>query len=49
MQSMSICLSVLRYSDVGDVDVLACTVDTGDVSRYTQVGVTMKYFCGCQN
>jgi len=49
MQSMSICWLVLRYSDVGDVDVLVCTVDTGDASRYTQVGGTTKYFCGCQN
>ena len=49
VQSMSICRLVLRYSDVGDVDVLVCTVDTGDASRYTQVGGTAKYLCGCQN
>ena len=30
-----ICWLVLRYSDVGDLDVLVCTVDTGDASRYT--------------
>jgi len=39
---------VLRCSDVGD-DVLVCTVDTGDASRYTQVGGTKKYCCVCQN
>jgi len=49
VQSMSIRWLVLRYSDVGDVDVLVCTVETGDASRYTQVGNTTKYLCGCQN
>ena len=49
VQSMSICWLALRYSDVGDVDVLVCAVDTGDASRYTQFGGTAKYLCGCQN
>jgi hypothetical protein len=48
VQSVSICRLALRYSDVGDVDVLVCTVDTGDTSGYTQDGGTAKYLCGCQ-
>ena len=51
VQSMSICRLVLRYSDVGDVDVLVCTVDTGDASHYTQDGgcsrIEIEFFYNC--